>query len=151
MFALVLAACSSEVPATSHVFDPCQPIDIAVIDATDAQQQSVGDALARWRARGVAAFQIGDGAGVQVVFTSGNPAVYGYYDEAAATVYVNAELADPAARAVTIAHELGHALGLAHVPADQRASVMNPGNLTIDPTDADVAAIRARWGACPAP
>ena len=123
---------------------------MSVTDATAAQQTSVADALSLWSARGISAFALGDADGVDVVFTSGNPAVYGYYDDTAGIVYVNATVTDPAQRAVTIAHELGHALGLVHVPAQVRASVMNPGNLSVDPTDGDVAAVVARWGECPA-
>jgi len=150
MFALVLAACSQEAPATSHVFDPCEPIGVAVIDASPEQAASVGDAFALWSARGISAFSIGDSGAVEVEFTTGNPAVYGYYDDANAIVYVNTQVTDASQRTITIAHELGHALGLVHVPVDERASVMNPGNVTVEPIAADVAAIAARWGTCPA-
>ena len=118
--------------------------------ASAAQQASITDAFALWRARGIAPFAIGDAGELQIVFTSGNPAVYGYYDDGAAIVYVNADVADASQRTVTIAHELGHAIGLVHVPAGERASVMNPGNVTVDPTAADVDAVAARWGACAA-
>ena len=147
----MLAACSSEVPATSRVFDPCKPIDLSVVGATPEQAASVDDALALWSASGISAFVIGTPSAVDVEFTTGNPAVYGYYDAADAVVYVNSDVTDPTHRSVTIAHELGHALGLVHVPLDERASVMNPGNLTVEPTPADVAAIAALWGNCPAP
>ena len=55
------------------------------------------------------------------------------------------------AQAVTIAHEIGHAFGLAHVPAGERASVMNPGNLNIEPNADDAATLALRWGACREP
>ena len=60
----------------------------------------------------------------------------------------------PSARAAlsadrrVIAHELGHAFGLFHVPASERISLMNPGNLTTPPTTADQAALAALWGSC---
>ena len=50
--------------------------------------------------------------------------------------------------AITIAHEIGHAFGLVHVPADQRTSVMNPNNLVVEPTAEDVDTLATRWGVC---
>jgi hypothetical protein len=102
-----------------------------------------------WAARGVTATDAAGGDPLAVVFTPGSDAEHGYYDDASGTIYVNVDLdADPSARAIVIAHELGHAFGLYHVAPDLRASVMNPGNLTVAPTDADAAQVAALWGAC---
>ena len=62
-------------------------------------------------------------------------------------MFINTDLAG-APLAVTIAHEIGHAFGLVHVPADQRTSVMNPNNLVVEPTAEDVDTLATRWGGC---
>ena len=83
------------------------------------------------------------------MFRDGAPAIYGYYEDTTATIYINVEVSDPAERAVTIAHELGHAFGLIHIPTSVRPSVMNPGNLTVVPDGGDAAALASKWGSCP--
>ena len=93
-------------------------------------------------------FARGDSGEVTIVFRPASGAFYGFYDDTTATVYVNVDLADRAQRAIVIAHELGHALGLVHVSPSTRASVMNPGNVTIAPDDGDRAALAAIWGSC---
>ena len=50
--------------------------------------------------------------------------------------------------AITIAHEIGHSFGLVHIPTDVRPSLMNPANLTVLPTAADVATLAGLWGRC---
>jgi predicted Zn-dependent protease len=69
------------------------------------------------------------------------------YDDETGIIYVNDGLTDPDQLAIVIAHELGHAFGLPHVPGHD--SVMIKGNLTLVPTAADAASLAARWGACP--
>ncbi len=145
------AACGTSSTGTSLTFDPCEPVAVSAPGATDEQLASIADAFALWRSDGIAAFALADQAPVSIVFRSAAPAIYGYYDDTSATVYINTTLADPAQRSVTIAHELGHALGLAHVSPETRVSVMNPGNLTIAPNDGDVVALARVWGACSAP
>ena len=113
------------------------------------QQASIDDAIAMWRARGVSGLQLGDLPMVTIAFRDAADAVHGFYDDVNATVYVNLRLQDRAQRAVTIAHELGHAFGLLHIAADIRPSVMNTGNVTIVPTDQDEAELETLWGACP--
>ena len=63
-------------------------------------------------------------------------------------VYINEAIEDDRARAVTVAHEMGHAFGLFHVAAEERASLMNPGNLSVGLTPADVETLIGLWGSC---
>lgn len=130
------------------MFDACDPTVVAATNATDDQLASIDDAIAMWRARGVGGLIRGDSPGVAIVFRDAAESMYGFYDDTTATVYVNVRLADRSQRAITVAHELGHALGLMHVAPDTRASVMNPGNLTITPNVGDTAALSSMWGPC---
>ena len=82
-----------------------------------------------------------------MVFATAAPAIFGFYD-GNGDISINQEL-DADKAAVTIAHELGHAFGLVHVPASVRPSVMNPGNLSVTPTAGDRDALAAIWGTCP--
>jgi predicted Zn-dependent protease len=145
-----LAACGVQPGGASLTFDPCGATQVAAPAATADQLASVDDALALWRADGVRGLSRGDAAEVAIEFRAAGASIYGFYDDTTATLYVNVRLTDRAQRAITIAHELGHALGLAHVPAAAGPSVMNPGNLTVAPNPADLAALAAKWGACPA-
>lgn len=137
----------------SQVFDPCGAIDVAAPGATTDQRASIADAFALWRARGVAPFTLVDGASaaITVEFRDAATSIYGFYDDATAIVYVNLRLDDPVERAITIAHELGHSIGLDHIALDSRRSVMNPGNLVVAPTASDAATVSDLWGGCAQP
>jgi hypothetical protein len=156
----VLAACGAE-PSESYVArDPCAPLALAAPAATAAEQAGIAGALALWRDRGVAAFDaLGTAAAsapalgadawpIEIRFDAAAAAFHGVYDPTAARVLINRDLGDPATVAIVIAHELGHVFGLAHVAADARISLMNPGNLITPPTEADQGALEARWGRC---
>jgi hypothetical protein len=157
---VALAACGSSSDATTVAirFDVCAPILVDAPEATAEQLASLDDAIAMWNAQGVAQLARAgtEGAGVDVAdgrvtlrFERAAGNIFGLYDDATAVIYVNLVLTDERQRAVTIAHELGHAFGLEHVSSDARASVMNPGNLTIVPDEADAATLRTLWGSCP--
>jgi len=154
IFALALVtACASEGDGViDRMFDPCAPLVLDTSSATPAQQDGVRDAIALWSARGVTSFAdaaTADAPVIPVLFEDASPAVHGYYDDETAVIYVNAVLdADPEARAITIAHELGHAFGLYHVERDDRVSVMNPANLRTPPTEDDQHAVESLWGLC---
>ncbi len=146
---LLFAACGSQPSGASFTFDPCDRTVVAATSATDDQRASIDDAIAMWHARGVVGLVIGDQPAVTIAFRDAADAVYGFYDATTATVYVNLRLEDRTQRAITVAHELGHALSLDHVAAKVRTSVMNIGNVAVPPTDEDAAELAALWGACP--
>lgn len=136
--------------------DVCAPISLAVRDPaapTDLQRAGIDGALALWRDRGIGMVSLVDAgtAGPDAIalrFQLAALPFHGLYDDETDTVYINSSLVDPSPLAITIAHELGHSFGLLHVPASERRSLMNPGNLVTPPTDADLAAIQALWGRC---
>ena len=134
-----------------RVYDACAALELSAPDASAAELAAIDAALAAWAAVGVTApTRAAADATVDVRFEPSNPALYGYYDPDTATILVITQLTDPSERAITIAHEVGHALGLVHIPTTVRSSVMNPGNLQVAPTSDDRDALVARWGACAA-
>ena len=128
--------------------------DASAPDGTDvvtARLAAIDRATSLWRDVGVgdASRDAPTSDAVTIEFVTGGPVSFGLYDGADRRIYVNRTLtADE--DAITIAHELGHAFGLVHVPPATRASVMNAGNLTIAPNLGDRDAIDALWGACAA-
>jgi len=156
---LLLVGCA---PAGSGVsgarFDLCQPL-VVVPDASATADElaGLGQALALWNQDAGARLSL-PGADASASATADAPSLpqhfqmaagnfHGLYDPATVQVFINLDLAGHEL-AVTIAHELGHAYGLVHVSPDVRASVMNPANLTVEPTAADAAALAAIWGTC---
>jgi hypothetical protein len=138
------------------VSDVCEPTAvIAPADASDAQLASIDEALAMWanlgfdRAERVAAdADLGAEQHVRVVFEEAAEMFHGLYDDENGVVYINSVISDDHARAVTVAHELGHSFGLFHVDPGVHVSVMNPANMVVEPNDSDASALVALWGSC---
>lgn len=149
-----LGACAAD-PADDEaleiVFDVCQPIElVAADDASVDERRGIEVGAAMWTSMGHYQLTGGDDAQrIDVVFQDAAAAFHGFYDDERGMVFVNRGLTDEHQRAVTVAHELGHAFGLLHVESASRPSVMNPANLFIEPNADDAAALAALWGDCP--
>ncbi len=148
------------------VFDPCAPLVIAPVDGSAREKESVFRGVALWNDTAGSQLSVqGDGTldsddddadsdaadsapVIPLHFDEAGSNFHGYYDDVGAIVYINDDMDDDRQRAITIAHEIGHAFGLLHVDVDDDASVMNDGNLETAPNDFDVDALRALWGAC---
>ncbi|HEV7556491.1 MAG TPA: hypothetical protein VGO00_13590 [Kofleriaceae bacterium] len=143
----VVSACSSSAPDDVRTFDACAPVRLDVDTPTDARLAGIDTAIAAWQALGVTTFSrdaVTDET-IAIQFADASPAEYGLFEGNA--IAINVELAGDEL-AITIAHELGHAVGLVHIDPAVRSSVMNPGNLVVDPTSDDRDAIAALWGSC---
>jgi hypothetical protein len=136
-----LAACTGTVDTTiDRTFDPCTLAITA--SGTDVQMAGIVDGLAHWGLDNEGTVPI------ELRFEDAAPAFHGLYDDERGVIFINRGITHPEPLAIVIAHELGHAFGLPHVEKSRR-SLMNPGNLTIAPTDEDRAAVEALWGTCP--
>ena len=130
------------------MFSPCQPLALELVGATDeARDTSIDDAVAMWNRVGATLTRTADAPDtLPVHFEDAAGNFHGVYEDEVGAIYVNLDLIDPHERAVTIAHELGHAFGLVHF--DRGDSVMRRANIVVEPGTADGAALRELWGAC---
>lgn len=147
MLTLSLLGCGPVHDRTiDRVYDPCAASpDISGLDAERAS--AIESALSSWSPF---VDELRSGAGVDPVvirFQAAAPMFHGVYDDERGVVFINSGLRGRALR-VTIAHELGHAFGLPHVPQSSRDSVMNPNNLVTEPTDEDIARLSELWAEC---
>jgi hypothetical protein len=150
-----VGACGGSAPDTTIdvTFDPCSAAIVTAGDCTQDELDSVDAGLAIWN--DAASLQLAHDVGAEppallIRFQDAYPAIRGVYDDERGIAFVNRQLSDPYARAVTVAHEVGHAFGLTHVDPNERASLMNPGNIEILPTADDVVRLQALWGDCSA-
>lgn len=151
--ACIASGCAIEVDSTIDlVFDPCATGVFAVEPVTDRELESIDHALAIWNeAAGLALERVEEGPSanaIEIAFVPTIAALRGVYDDEVGTIMINRNIVADEERALTIAHELGHAFGLHHVSADERASLMNPGVVTVPPTDEDVRELVKIWGDC---
>jgi hypothetical protein len=154
---VVLAACSASEHPSYVARDPCAGLAIISHATTAVERDGLVDALALWRARGVAAFDVATresvpgsvpGSVIEVRFEDAGSVFRGVYDPEAGQVFINRAIADRTTMAIVIAHELGHVFGLAHIAATTRLSLMNPGNVATPPTDGDQRELESMWGSC---
>lgn len=135
-------------------FDPCTPVTLVPdATATDAQLQGMAAGAALWNASAASDLLPGSsaapdgGPALPIHFQVAGAPFHGLYDAPSGQIYINDDLAGQEL-AITIAHEVGHSFGLVHIPSNERASLMNPANLTVLPTAADVATLAGLWGRC---
>ena len=155
---IAVAACAPEEtwPDEAVAFDPCEPLLLIPAPAATADERDgIAAGAALWNAIAGTRLTVADGEAsgdvvLPIHFQSAAAAFHGLYDPTRGQVFINTDLSG-GAQAVTIAHEIGHAFGLAHVPSGERPSVMNHGNLNVEPNAADVATLALRWGACREP
>jgi hypothetical protein len=156
VYVLSLAAClgcSSPPAGDDFAFDPCAVIVLSVDPgATEAEVASVIEGAAMWNRTGATRFTleaIPDAPRLSIHFQDAAAAFHGLYDGDARALFVNKALDDAHERAVTVAHELGHAVGLPHIAS--RVSVMLPANLEVEPNPDDALELARVWGGCPSP
>lgn len=151
--AALLSGCVAGVDARIDlVFDPCATRIVAAPDVTARQLASIDRALVLWNdAAGLALERVAEPPSATVLEVSFVPtiaALRGVYDDEVGAIMVNRDIQGDEERTLTIAHELGHAFGLHHVPLGERASLMNPGDVRVPPTPADVDELLEFWGDC---
>ena len=135
-------------------FDPCTPVALVPdATATEAQLAGVAAGAALWNSSAASDLLPGNSAGggsgptLPIHFQVAGAPFHGLYDGPSGQIYINDDLTGEEL-AITIAHEIGHSFGLVHVSSNERASLMNPANLTVLPTTADVATLAGLWGRC---
>lgn len=150
---VVLAGCADAMqdPGEAILFDPCRPLVVRADGELSAQElASLDAAIELWNASGPFKLMREAPAAVPsilVAFKKSASFVHGFYTPEDGSVTINSKL-NLRGSTITVAHELGHAFGLRHVGRGTRASVMNPANLTTEPTAQDAEYLSALWPSC---
>lgn len=149
-FALFLSACGGADHTIDRIFDPCEPLALSTDSTSDADRACIEEAIGLWNGLAQTRLALVDDASglVTIELADGAPAQLGVYDDEHGLVFVNRSLDPGRRRTITIAHELGHVMGLVHVKDSERRSVMVSGNTDTPPGDADRASLNALWGEC---
>lgn len=147
-----LGACAAD-QTVDTAFDPCSQLRITVSsDADPADAKVVDAAMQMWSHVLAVQYELVDDDGtadvLRVHFLAGDSFFRAIYWDNIGKVEVSRDRLAPENYPIALAHELGHSFGLLHVDAKARPSVMNVGNLTVEPTSEDAAQVRARWAAC---
>ena len=134
-----------------RVYDPCAGISVqAASDTTEAELVAIDRAIEMWMQVADLRFSRDRARPFEQVlpihFEEASLVFRGVYQDQIGDVVINRRLVDPDEQAITIAHELGHAIGLLHI--ETRDSVMNSGNLVLLPLATDVDALSELWGPC---
>ncbi|MGE0869369.1 MAG: hypothetical protein AB7P03_12440 [Kofleriaceae bacterium] len=150
---LLATACASPEPEVGITFDPCSTLVITPAEgATDQEVQSIRDAVTAWShvlpvTIEVAAPPQPDPA-LPLRFESGDTFFRAIYWDDVGQIWVGRDQLAPDDYPIAIAHELGHAFGLLHISPDERPSVMNVGNLELEPNEQDARDVAAMWPSC---
>lgn len=133
-----LVGCGGERNEFLTVFDPCRPLVLA----SAIESPSIGDAIDMWNAVSNTGLTVESSttADVLPIEFEDTELYLGRYDDEAVMIRLASRVEQRRVLAIVLAHELGHAFGLKHVSG--RRSVMNKGNTTIEPLEADGAALK---------
>jgi hypothetical protein len=150
---LLLASACSAGDSPVHSYDPCSALAIVPApDTAPAELSSIEAAVLAWNQVLPTRIAVGapseDEPTLALRFESGDTFFRAVFWDERAEIWVSRDRLAAADYALAIAHELGHAFGLPHVSPDERASVMNVGNLEIAPTEDDAATVSERWDSC---
>jgi len=161
---LALPACGGVSNNDSPVvYSACEPLTVVTAsDITPTELAGVSAGIAFWNNRAATRLMLATGqvgqlqlddksplaASVPLYFQEAAAPFHGFYDNRAGLIFINRQLGTEHERAVTVAHELGHAFGLVHVAVGSHPSVMITGNLSVEPTLSDVDSLAALWGRC---
>ena len=152
LFPFLFAACSFD-DKIDTTFDPCSPLTIVPGSNSEPHElQSIEDAILAWNQVLPTRIEIGPplGAGgeLRILFEPGNTYFRAIYLDKPGKILISRENLAAKDLPLAIAHELGHAFGLWHVPIEERASIMNVGNLDLVPGPEDAFAVSALWDSC---
>lgn len=148
---LVACAAQEEAYTIKTVFDPCAPLVLVPDGGLERDEvEDIAEGIGLWNGLVGSRLTLDEVEGaprLPIRFEQAAAPIFGHYDDEEALVHVNETLARDQ-RVIVLAHEVGHAFGLLHVDAEDRASVMNHGNRDIVPNSSDAAALAAMWGSC---